>query len=91
MLVRRGPVSCINISLDLEYVNHSLQLALIVLQEETLNDLKSKEDVKGIFLDFAKAFDTVDHKIILMKSDYYIFQGTALQWMRNYLSNRSDV
>ena len=40
------------------------------------------------FLDFSKAFDTVDHDILLQKMDKYGICGVELQWFKDYLSNR---
>ena len=46
--------------------------------------------VIGIFLDLKKAFDTVDHKIILKKLYAYGIRGVALKLLESYLSGRSQ-
>ena len=44
-----------------------------------------------IFLDFAKAFDTVNHKILIEKLNYYGVQGKTPSLFESYLSNRTQV
>ena len=45
---------------------------------------------EGIFIDFQKAFDTVNHHILLQKLDHYGIRGRALSLLSNYLVNRKQ-
>ena len=44
----------------------------------------------AIFIDLKKAFDTVDHEILLNKMAFYDARGSAQNWFKNYLSDREQ-
>ena len=68
----------------------STHMALIVLIDKISEALEKGDCVVGIFLDFSKVFDTVDHTILLQKLNFYGLKGTILSWFENYLSNRKQ-
>ena len=70
--------------------NHSIDHALLSLTEAVRNTLDNKRFGCGIFIDIQKAFDTVDHKILLLKLEHYGIRGCALDWFRSYLSERKQ-
>ena len=45
----------------------------------------------AVFLDFRKAFDTIDHSILLRKLHFLGIKGKELNWFQNYLSGRTQV
>ena len=63
-------------------------MALIILIENLLTALDNGNCAVGIFLDFQKAFDTVDHNILLDKLHWYEIRGTAHEWSCSYLHKR---
>ena len=67
--------------------SHSTYMALMTLMDNLINFLDNGEYVIGIFLDFSKAFDTVDQGILLQKLSSYGVRGEALLWFQSYLSN----
>ena len=65
-------------------------MALMSFMDKTIESLDNGQYVVGIFLDFSKAFDTVDHCILLKKLDFYGVRGSALAWFKSYLENRKQ-
>ena len=68
----------------------STEHAVIDIQERVLNALDKKEWPCCIFLDFAKAFDTVNHSILLQKLNHYGIRGKALELIESYLWGREQ-
>ena len=58
--------------------NHSTNLATIELTTKLLQAIDNNEYTIGVFLDLAKAFDTVNHEILLKKLEHYGIRGIAL-------------
>ena len=67
---------------------HSPNLALIILVDKISEALESGDYVLGLFLDFSKAFDTVNHEILSKKLEFYGIRGIALKWFQRYLHDR---
>lgn len=70
--------------------NHSTEQATIELIERILKAITSKETPIGIFLDLSKAFDTLDHEILMSKLHHYGVRNEAFQLLYSYLSSRSQ-
>ena len=71
--------------------NKSTEHAISSIISNITNALAKKHSSYCIFLDFAKAFDTVNHKILLEKLDFYGVRGTSLALFESYLSNRTQA
>ena len=63
---------------------------MIDVAEYIYKSLDDNKFVLGVYIDLKKAFDTVDHDILLAKLEYYGIRGNALKWFESYLSNRQQ-
>ena len=70
--------------------NHSTIDAAIYLTEHIYRSFNSRNDFVSIFLDYSRAFDTVDHNILLNKLDALGIRGNILDWVRSYLKDRNQ-
>ena len=61
---------------------------LIDLTETIRKAIDDNEFACGVFLDFKKAFDTVNHGILLQKLEHYGVRGYVLKWFTSYLTGR---
>ena len=69
---------------------HSTETALVRLVNQLLMDLDSNR-VSGLaFVDYKKAFDLIDHSLLLRKLEAYRIRGRELELLHSYLSNRSQ-
>ena len=71
--------------------NNSTELAVINSINDIISSLDNKLVTCAIFLDLAKAFNSVNHKILLNKLEKYGIRGIPLLLLENYLNNREQV
>ena len=69
---------------------HSTELAAMEFTDRIFKHLDDKKTPLAIFIDLSKAFDTIDHSIMLDKLKHYGIKGTALKWFTSYLSFRTQ-
>ncbi|NQY44078.1 MAG: reverse transcriptase family protein, partial [Legionellales bacterium] len=70
--------------------NKSTEHAVLGILSKIIEAFENKENPCCIFLDFAKAFDTVNHDILLNKLYYYGIRGNILSWFESYLKERKQ-
>lgn len=68
----------------------STSTALDAALQHVYEGLNNKETVLGLFFDMSKAFDTVDHELLVTKLDLMGIRGTTNSWIRSYLLNRTQ-
>ena len=72
--------------------NHNCSQPVLHFSEKIYSALNQKPSLVSlsIFIDLKKAFDTVDHTILLQKMEHYGIRGISNKWFQNYLTNREQ-
>ena len=69
---------------------HSTEHAIVQLVDQIFESFEYNKYTLGVFIDLSKAFDTVDHSILLKKLELYGVTDRNHSWFKNYLSNRKQ-
>ena len=69
---------------------HSTEHVIAQLVDEIHESFENDNYTLGVFIDSSKAFDTIDHTILLKKLENNEIKGTNLAWFRSYLINRKQ-
>ena len=69
--------------------NHSTTTALVEITNNIYKSMDNSEVTILVLLDYSKAFDCANHKLILAKLKSLGFKDSALKWINSYLSNKS--
>ena len=69
---------------------HSTEYAALELADRIIQQMDENKTPINIYLDLSKAFDTLDHSILIHKLKFYGINGTAIHLFKSYLSNRKQ-
>ena len=70
--------------------NRSTELAALELMDRNINNMNQNFSPINIYIDLCKAFDCLDHAILLSKLKYYGLNGNDIKLLKNYLSDRDQ-
>ena len=70
--------------------NNSTSDAIVEYLNHAYNSLDAKHCLITVYLDFKKAFDTVNHSLLLEKLEHIGIRGVVLNWLKSYLTNRTQ-
>jgi len=63
-------------------------MAVLEMTDKINEAMENNQFSVGVFVDLSKAFNTLNHNILLNKLHYYSIPGVAYKWFKSYLSNR---
>lgn len=69
---------------------HSTELAVLQLAQNVMNNLNEKILTVGVFIDLSKAFDVINHDILIKKLHAHGIRGIVNAWFKSYLMNREQ-
>jgi Reverse transcriptase (RNA-dependent DNA polymerase) len=70
--------------------SHSCETAINLMLAKWMDDIQADKEILAIFLDFKRAFETIDRVLLLDKLKRIGFDDGALRWFTNYLSDRTQ-
>ena len=69
---------------------HSSDHVVLQFIDQIHNNFEQNNFTLGVFIDLSKAFDTVDHNIVLKELEINRIVGRNLKWLKKYLNNRTQ-
>ena len=67
-----------------------IAIAIAKLTDDIYSAINNSELTLAVFIDFKKAFDTLDHNILLLKMKHLGLKDNAIKWFKNYLHGRTQ-
>ena len=71
-------------------VNNSTHHAILNLTDDILTSFEKGQFTLRVFIDLSKAFDTVNHSVLLYKLELYEIKCRCLKWFKSYLKDRQQ-